>query len=397
MVPSRGPGAELRDFFTGTDGVHYETGIPPQLVRPSLISAMKEEAYRLLPSVFANVISRMDSMFVQAIYDLRSERMGKGRIALIGDAAFVARPHCGAGVAKAADDAVSFATALEMNEDIETAVGAFSAERIRAGKAAVDWAAHLGSYFQMDKTGHRLADFPIGRRSVQNTSLSTLLSNCRRSVVFEPIRLKVSIRMLSGSFILANVCNARLKSAETYVFSQADNMITGKFDRRAEYRSPYKKLRLSVATKSSGPQFAGWTTREEDMSEQQECRTEVHDGMLIEWDVPITTNDGTALRCDVFRPNDDGKYPVIMGATPYGKLLSFQDEVWGGQWKLLQAHEPEILKLSSNRFQNYELPDPERFVPDGYALVRVDVRGTGRSPGFMDLLSRARLLIITSA
>ena len=90
---------------------------------------------------------------------LRSERMGKGRIALIGDAAFVARPHCGAGVAKAADDAVSLATALEMNEDIETAVGAFSAERIRAGKAAVDWAAHLGSYFQMDKTGHRLADF----------------------------------------------------------------------------------------------------------------------------------------------------------------------------------------------------------------------------------------------
>jgi predicted acyl esterase len=128
------------------------------------------------------------------------------------------------------------------------------------------------------------------------------------------------------------------------------------------------------------------------MSEQRECRTEVHDGILIEWDVPITTNDGTALRCDVFRPNDDGKYPVIMGATPYGKLLSFQDEVWGGQWKLLQAHEPEILKLSSNRFQNYEFPDPERFVPDGYALVRVDVRGTGRSPGFMDLLSTRETL-----
>ena len=49
--------------------------------------------------------------------------------------------------------------------------------------------------------------------------------------------------------------------------------------------------------------------------------------------------------------------------------------------------EPEILKLSSNRFQNYEFPDPERFVTDGYVLVRVDVRGTGRSPGFMDLMS----------
>jgi predicted acyl esterase len=128
------------------------------------------------------------------------------------------------------------------------------------------------------------------------------------------------------------------------------------------------------------------------MSEKQESRTEVHDGILIEWDVPITTNDGTTLRCDVFRPNDEGKYPVIMGATPYGKLLSFQDEVWGGQWKMLQAHEPEILKLSSNRFQNYEFPDPERFVLDGYAMVRVDVRGTGRSPGLMDLLSTRETL-----
>ena len=64
----------------------------------------------------------------------------------------------------------------------------------------------------------------------------------------------------------------------------------------------------------------------------------------------------------------------------------------GGQWKLLQAHEPEILKLSSNRFQNYEFPDPERFVADGYGLVCVDVRGTGRSPGFMDLLSTRETL-----
>jgi predicted acyl esterase len=112
------------------------------------------------------------------------------------------------------------------------------------------------------------------------------------------------------------------------------------------------------------------------------------DGMLIDWDVPIAMDDGVVLRCDVFRPDDGGRHPVLLAAGPYGKWLAFQDEpVWGGQWKMLCAHEPEILKLSSNRFQNYEYPDPERFVPDGYACVRVDVRGTGRSPGLMDLLS----------
>ena len=101
----------------------------------------------------------MDGMFVQAIYDLESDLMGHGRVALIGDAAFVARPHCGAGVSKAADDAVSLATALGANARIEQAVAAFSAERSKAGKAAVAWAAHLGSYFQLDKMGQRRPDF----------------------------------------------------------------------------------------------------------------------------------------------------------------------------------------------------------------------------------------------
>ncbi len=157
------PGHELRNMFTGTDGVHYETGIPPSLVRPELIKAMKEEAHRVFPPVFADVIGRMEGMFVQAIYDLESERMGRGRIAIIGDAAFVARPHCGAGVSKAADDAASLTTALSTHPLVEDAIDAYAAERTKAGKAAVAWAAHLGSYFQMNHTGHRRSDFSPDR------------------------------------------------------------------------------------------------------------------------------------------------------------------------------------------------------------------------------------------
>ena len=63
------PGAELRNMFTGTDGVHHETGIPPSLVRPELVAAMKEEAHRVFPPMLADVIARMPGMFVQAIYD----------------------------------------------------------------------------------------------------------------------------------------------------------------------------------------------------------------------------------------------------------------------------------------------------------------------------------------
>jgi 2-polyprenyl-6-methoxyphenol hydroxylase-like FAD-dependent oxidoreductase len=153
------PGAELREMFTGADGIHYENGIPPSQVKPDLIRAMKEDAYKLLPPMFADVIARMDGMFVQAIYDLVSNEMGKGRAVLIGDSAFVARPHCGAGVSKAADDAACLANALRTHDQLSEAISSFSNERTKAGKAAVDWAAHLGSYFQMDRTGVRRADY----------------------------------------------------------------------------------------------------------------------------------------------------------------------------------------------------------------------------------------------
>jgi predicted acyl esterase len=116
-------------------------------------------------------------------------------------------------------------------------------------------------------------------------------------------------------------------------------------------------------------------------------RSEVRDRMRIDWDVPVEMSDGVVLRADVFRPNDNGTYPAILGVTPYGKLLQFQQPIWARQWKMLTTHAPDIVNKSSNRYQNYEMVDPERFVPDGYVCVRVDVRGTGRSPGYMDLLS----------
>ena len=61
--------------------------------------------------------------------------------------------------------------------------------------------------------------------------------------------------------------------------------------------------------------------------------SEVKDGMRIDWDVPIAMDDGVVLRADVFRPAADGRYPVLVAAGPYAKWLSFQDEVWGGQWR----------------------------------------------------------------
>lgn len=114
-----------------------------------------------------------------------------------------------------------------------------------------------------------------------------------------------------------------------------------------------------------------------------EEKTEIRDRMRIHWDAAIEADDGIVLRADVFRPTSDGRYPVILSYGPYGKGLAFQ-EGNKAAWERLTAAHPEVLAGSTNKYQNWELVDPEKWVPDGYAVVRVDSRGTGCSPGFID-------------
>jgi uncharacterized protein len=116
------------------------------------------------------------------------------------------------------------------------------------------------------------------------------------------------------------------------------------------------------------------------------AKSEFRDDMHIAWDVPIEMDDDIVLRADVFRPDGEGKYPVILSYGPYAKGLSFQ-EGYNGNWARLIKAAPEVLAGSSNKYQNWELIDPEKWVPDGYACVRVDSRGAGRSPGALDVWS----------
>jgi predicted acyl esterase len=117
-----------------------------------------------------------------------------------------------------------------------------------------------------------------------------------------------------------------------------------------------------------------------------EMTSEVRDGMRIEWDVPIRMQDGVVLRADVFRPLDDGQYPAVLTHGPYGKGLQFQ-KGYVGNWERLVKAAPEVLEGSSNKYQNWEAVDPEKWVPDGYVCIRIDSRGAGRSPGFKDCWS----------
>lgn len=99
--------------------------------------------------------------------------------------------------------------------------------------------------------------------------------------------------------------------------------------------------------------------------------------MIYERDVQIPMREGEALRANVYRPVGNGPFPVLMTHGPYGK-----DRHWADRE---QQHARD---LGGGPFVNWETPDPETWVPMGYAVVRVDGRGTGASPGRLAPFSR---------
>ncbi len=108
--------------------------------------------------------------------------------------------------------------------------------------------------------------------------------------------------------------------------------------------------------------------------------------MQIDWDIPIEMEDGVVLRADVFRPKAAGKYPVLLSYGPYAKGLAFQ-EGYPSAWQKMITDHPDVPYGSTNLYQNWEVVDPEKWVPDGYICIRVDSRGCGRSEGFIDHFS----------
>jgi 2-polyprenyl-6-methoxyphenol hydroxylase-like FAD-dependent oxidoreductase len=143
-------GEALGALFTDTNGLCDELSIPPPLIRPEVVAAMRADAERLLAPQFAEVIRSAQQPFLQAILDLQTPRMVLGRrIVIIGDAAFVARPHVGMGVTKAAGDAAALAAALTARPwDLDTALSDFQGARLRFGEEVVRRARHLGAYMQ---------------------------------------------------------------------------------------------------------------------------------------------------------------------------------------------------------------------------------------------------------
>jgi 2-polyprenyl-6-methoxyphenol hydroxylase-like FAD-dependent oxidoreductase len=135
-------------LLTSDTGKRHELSIPPPLIARGVIAEMRDAVARLLPPQFRAAMDKAQQPFLQPIYDLESIAMVMGRVALAGDAAFVVRPHVGAGVVKAAQDAAALAASLQAHADISEGLRAYEAARIGASKRYVARARRLGSYLR---------------------------------------------------------------------------------------------------------------------------------------------------------------------------------------------------------------------------------------------------------
>lgn len=138
---------KLKDLLTGHDGTYYADGIPPQKIQSSHIADIQACADELFHICWAEHLRQAESIILQPIFDSEIQSMCAGRVAFIGDSAFVARPHVGQGVTKAAGDALCLDRHLRGTaiEEIPTSLSSFSEERLTVGRMAVEHARQMGA------------------------------------------------------------------------------------------------------------------------------------------------------------------------------------------------------------------------------------------------------------
>ena len=161
---------KLQWLLTDESGVTHAISIPPPLIRREAIAEMRADAERLLAPQFREIVRLIAEPILQPIYDLESPQMAFGRVVVVGDAAFVARPHVAAGVSKAADDAAALVEGLRSEGDVAAGLKRFAAARLDENHRIIERARHLGAYLQATRTEAEQAR--AGRHATDDAVLS---------------------------------------------------------------------------------------------------------------------------------------------------------------------------------------------------------------------------------
>jgi 2-polyprenyl-6-methoxyphenol hydroxylase-like FAD-dependent oxidoreductase len=162
----------LKILLTDEQGIQHSDGIAPKLIHPQVLQNLKQQAVDTLHPAWAQIIQLAPEIFMQPIYDSVTNNMARSRVALIGDAAFISRPHIGQGVTKAAGDALCLVKCLQSNRnDVLKALPIFSNQRVTIGHQVIQYAQRLGSV--ISQPGGELASWSKLYSNVANVLRDT--------------------------------------------------------------------------------------------------------------------------------------------------------------------------------------------------------------------------------
>ncbi len=138
-------GPELERLLTDRTGELHEGSVPAAMVPAETTAEVHAAAARELHPRFVELVQGTPDPFIQIILDVVVPRMAFGRACLLGDAAFVLRPHAAAATAKAAADATTLAAALAADPgDPDAALRAWETRQLEHGRGLVDHGVALG-------------------------------------------------------------------------------------------------------------------------------------------------------------------------------------------------------------------------------------------------------------
>lgn len=162
---------ELKALLTDSEGVYHPQGIQPQKIQQKHVDDMRRAARQILAPQFAEIIEKTTQPFLQPIFDVASKRIAFDRVALMGDASFVARPHVGMGVTKAAKDAMALVDCISEFGATSHALARYEALRLASGSAIVERGRALGSYLQSRQSADSFADRRDPHQVLRDTAI----------------------------------------------------------------------------------------------------------------------------------------------------------------------------------------------------------------------------------
>jgi len=159
---------ELPELCTDAGGHCHGITIAPTLICPEVIAKLRDSAEEHFAPALASLVHRVKQPLLQPIFDLESPQLVFGRTLLMGDAAFIARPHVAAGITKAALNALTLADALrDTGNDIDEALRRYEAQSLTFGRQMVSHARYLGQYLDAKIAGSTV----LAERSAPETYL----------------------------------------------------------------------------------------------------------------------------------------------------------------------------------------------------------------------------------